>query len=355
MRVVRGYLSWTIVGGTALVLAVLLSLAAFMEFIGQLDDLGEGSYGILQALFYVALKLPTLGFVMLPIAVLLGALLGLGSLASRSELIALRSAGYSPVQLGRATLAAGVALGLFALLLGEYLGPPAERFARQYRALAKFGEDMPQSGPSSWIRDGDVFLNVLWPSERNPSGGVFLFRVRPGEGLEALGRADALEPGAGDGWLLQNYAETRFGSDGVQVTREQASVAGLGLNPELLGMTVLRPNTLDGRELLRYVRYLQRNDLDARQYEVEFWTRIAASAAVPLMCLLAVPFVLGPLRRAGNGGRMLIGVVIGLGYFLASRALSDGGVVWNLTPLLTAWAPTLLLALAAAWALVRAR
>ena len=355
MRVVRSYLSWTIVGGAALVLAVLLSLAAFIEFVGQLDDLGEGKYGILQALLYVALKLPTLGFVMLPIAVLLGALLGLGSLAGRSELIALRAAGYSPVQIGRGALAAGVVLGLLTLLLGEYLGPPAERFARQYRAMAKFGENMPQTGPSSWIRDGDVFLNVLWPSERNPSGGVFLYRLRPGEGLESLGRADALEPGQGGRWLLQNFIETRFGSDGVQVTREAGTLESLGLNPELLGMTVLRPNTLDGRELLGYVRYLRRNELDARQYEVEFWSRMAVSAAVPLMCLLAVPFVLGPLRRAGNGGRMLIGVVIGLGYFLASRALTDGGVVWNLTPLLTAWAPTLLLALAAAWALLRAR
>lgn len=355
MRVARSYLSWAVAGGTALVLAVLLSLAAFIEFVGQLDELGEGSYGILQALGYVGLKLPTFAFVMLPIAVLLGALLGLGNLASRSELIALRAAGFSPLQIARGALGAGVVLGLFALLLGEYLGPPAERFARQYRAMAKFGEDMPQAGPSSWIRDGEIFLNVLWPSERNPSGGVFLYRVRPGEGLQSLGRAESLEPGDGNSWSLKGFAETRFGSDGVQVAREQGTLEGLGLNPELLGMTVLRPNTLDGRELLGYVRYLRRNDLDARQYEVEFWSRIAAAVAVPLMCLLAVPFVLGPLRRAGNGGRLLIGVVIGLGYFLASRALSDGGVVWNLTPLVTAWAPTALLALAAAWALVRAR
>lgn len=355
MRVVRSYLSWTIAGGTALVLAVLLSLAAFIEFVGQLDELGEGNYGILEAMLYVALKLPTLGFVMLPIAVLLGALLGLGSLASRSELIALRAAGYSPLQIGRGALAAGVVLGLLTLLLGEYLGPPAERFARQYRALAKSGDDTPQAGPSSWIRDGDVFLNVMWPSERNPSGGVFLYRLRLGEGLEALGRADALESAEGDRWALKNFTETRFSSDGVQVTQEPRSLESLGLNPELLGMTVLRPNTLDGRELLGYVRYLRRNELDARQYEVEFWSRIAAAVAVPLMCVLAVPFVLGPLRRTGNGGRLLIGVVIGLGYFLASRALTDGGVVWNLTPLLTAWAPTLLLALAVVWALIRAR
>ncbi|MCC5794461.1 MAG: LPS export ABC transporter permease LptG [Chromatiales bacterium] len=355
MKVIRGYLWRNILGASALVLAVLLGIAGFVEFVGQLGDLGEGRYGIPQALLYVLLKLPTFGFVMLPIAVLIGSLLGLGALAARSELIVLRAAGCSPVQLARATLAAGLALGLFTLMLGEYLGPPAERFARQYRAMAKSGDEVPRTGPSTWIRDGQVFLNVIWPDDQRPEGGVFLFRVAPGEALIAFGRADALEPDASGQWVLQNFAESRFNEDGVSVTRVPAALEASGLDPDLLGLTVLRPNTLSGMALLRYVRYLQRNDLEARPYLVELHGRIAAAVAVPLMCLLAVPFVLGPLRRAGNGGRMMIGVVIGLAWFLVSRALADGGEVWALAPALTAWMPTMLLAVAAAVALARAR
>ena len=44
VRILRGYLFRTILGTTALVLAVLLSLGAFIEFIGQLDDI-EGRHG----------------------------------------------------------------------------------------------------------------------------------------------------------------------------------------------------------------------------------------------------------------------------------------------------------------------
>jgi len=355
MRVIRGYLLRTVLGGTALVMAVLLSLAGFIEFIGQLNNLGEGSYGVPQALLYVLLKLPTIGFVMMPIGVLIGALLSLGNLASRSELIALRSAGCSPLQLARAVMAAGGLLALFTLLLGEYIGPPSERFARQYRAMSQLGEEMPRAGPSSWIRDGNVFLNIAWPSEQLPAGRVLLLRVVPGERLEAIGRGDALELDGQGQWVMQNYAESRFQPDRVEVVRESAALQTAGLNAELLGLTVLRPNTLDGLELLRYTQYLKRNDLDARPFEVEFWGRIASSAAVILMCMLAVPFVLGPLRRAGNGGRMLLGVVIGLGYFLLSRALADGGEVWNLGPAVTAWLPTFVLGLATLLVLARAR
>ena len=55
MRIVRRYLLRNIIGMTALVLAVILSLAVFIEFVGQLDDVGAGDYGILQALVYALL------------------------------------------------------------------------------------------------------------------------------------------------------------------------------------------------------------------------------------------------------------------------------------------------------------
>ena len=92
---------------------------------------------------------------------------------------------------------------------------------------------------------------------------------------------------------------------------------------------------MTGKALWRYIQYLKRNGLAARDYEVAFWSRFAAMLAVPFMCVLAVPFVLGPLRATGTGARMVVGIGIGLAWFLVSRALADGGAVWNLNP----WRP----------------
>jgi lipopolysaccharide export system permease protein len=88
---------------------------------------------------------------------------------------------------------------------------------------------------------------------------------------------------------------------------------------------------------------------------VAFWSRIASLCAVPLMCVLAVPFVLGPLRSGGAGSRMLAGLAIGLAWFLVSRTLSDGGEVWNLNAVATAWLPTALLAIGTGVVLARVR
>ena len=94
MGLLTGYLMRTIIASTLMVLMVLLSLGALFEFIPQLEDV-QGSYGIQQALTYTVLRLPQLSFEMLPIAVLIGALLGLGGLANNSELVVMRTAGLS--------------------------------------------------------------------------------------------------------------------------------------------------------------------------------------------------------------------------------------------------------------------
>ncbi len=116
------YLMRTIFASTALVLIVLLALAGLFEFIGELDDT-IGDYQTVQAILYTAFRLPNLAFAMLPIAVLIGSLLGLGALAGNSEIIVMRSAGLSVLELsGMVALSGGVLLVLTALL-GEFIGP----------------------------------------------------------------------------------------------------------------------------------------------------------------------------------------------------------------------------------------
>ena len=94
MDLLSRYLMRTILSSAALVLAVLLALAALFQFIGNLDDV-QGDFGIPQALLYSALRLPQISFEMLPMAALIGSLLGLGSLANSSELVVMRTAGWS--------------------------------------------------------------------------------------------------------------------------------------------------------------------------------------------------------------------------------------------------------------------
>jgi lipopolysaccharide export system permease protein len=354
VRILRRYMLRSIMSMTGLVLSVLLGLAVFIEFVGQLDDVGTGDYGMPHALLFAILKLPSLAHVMLPMAVLLGALLGLGGLANHGELIAVRAAGVSMGRLAGAVMLTGVVLTLIALVLGEYVGPPLDNYARQFRTNAKHADSGVVTGSSVWIRDGDTILNISGDSQNFLFGGVYLFKMKPG-GLAAVGRADSAGVDADSQWVLQNYSETSFEEFGVETRQMRQSTQANNLSPDLVGLAVVRPSSLRGIELYRYIRYLKKNDLDARRYSVAFWNRIASAFAVTPMCILALPFVMGRMRSSGTGARMVVGLIIGLAYFLASRSLSDGGQVYELNTVLVAWLPTIALMFVTAVAVLRIR
>jgi len=355
MRIVRRYLFNTIVVHAGLVLGVLLSLGMFIEMAGQLDDVGTGNYGIAQMMAFILLKMPGLAFMMLPMAVLLGSLVGLGSLASHSELIALRSAGVSTLRFAGAIMMTGAVLAVVGAILGEYVSPPLDSYARQYRSMAKRGQSGFVSTRATWIRDRNVILNINPLNRSGQFGGVYIFRLAPENRLDSVGHADSAGVDDDDQLVLSNYRETRFTDQGVSTYRAFRSRQPNNLDPDLLGMTVVSPKTLDGVALYRYVQYLKSNGLNAHRFEVAFWSRIASVVAIVPMCVLALPFVFGSLRSSGTGARMLVGIMIGLSYYLVSRSLANGGQVYDLNAVWVAWMPTIILTVITALALRRAR
>jgi lipopolysaccharide export system permease protein len=237
------------------------------------------------------------------------------------------------------------------------VAPPAERFSRQYRTFAMHGPSGMASAQSAWVRDGRTIINMSRLGDPSRFGGVYLFRMEAdGAGLASVARADSASVGGGSDWTLNNFEQSEFGDSAVVVRRERRFAEATGVNPELLALTVVRPEALDGVSLWRYIGYLRENELDSRRYEMAFWARLASAIAVAPMCVLALTFTFGQLRRTGStGARMVIGIVIGLAYFLVSRALADSGEIYNLDPALVGWLPTVLLAMATGVALSRVR
>jgi lipopolysaccharide export system permease protein len=288
-------------------------------------------------------------------ATLLGALLGLGNLASNSELIVLRASGLSLARLAGSCLMSGIALMAVGTLVGEYISPPMDRYARQFRTLAKHEKIELAGGEGAWVREGNSYIYVSGFAQDFRFGGVFVFKADEDGWLESIGRADAADVDESDRWVLTNLAETRFSDERISRRLVPRESQRNNLNPELLNLTAMRPESLDGVQLYRYIDYLKANGLDALRWEVAFWNRLSSALAIAIMCVLALPFVFGPLRSTGAGARMVVGVLVGVAYFLASRSLADGGQVYRLNSALVAWLPTAGLLLVTSIALLRAR
>ena len=348
------YVIRTIIGHTLLVALVLLSLSALYLFITQQDDIGVGTFTIGDALLFVGLSLPRQAFELLPIAVLIGALLALGNLARSMELIVVRAAGISTMRIAVWVAGAGLILMAMTAVIGELAAPPMERYARQMKTFEKF-HDFSIAGSGAWAKDGDTIISVRQQSADNRYGGVFVFNFDAQRRLRSVARANNASIDADNRWRLEGFRETRIAEDGV--TPKSAAVVDLqtGLSREFLGLATLNPDSLTARDLWSYVDHLRANGLDSREYETAFWARIARTAAVAVIVVLAVPFAFGPLRSTGTGARTVVGVMIGVVFFLIARMLESGGAVFDLPPLVVAWTPTVLLALITTIAVARVR
>jgi len=348
------YLMRTIIASTALVLVVLLAIAGLFDFIAELDDT-QGNYQTPQAILFTALTLPLIAFEMLPVAVLIGSLLGLGALAGNSEIIVMRSAGLSAVRLGGMVAITGTVLLVVTALLGEFIGPPLDLYARNMRVEARTQQTGDRVGNEAWVKDGPVFLHLERVNSEFRFGSVYLFRFDRNNGLESIALAGNSGIDQNDNWVLENFRETRFSNDGVQVAESSLAVESFNINAEMLGVSLVKPASLTARGLANYIDYLKRNSLDAARYQTELWYRISRTASVIIMPVLALAFVFGSLRTGGAGSRLMIGIGVGLAYYLGSEMLANSSQVFDLNPAIIAWFPTGVLFILTLFALTRVR
>ena len=355
MSVLDRYIVRAILGSVLLVMLVILALGALFVFIDQQEDIGTGHYTALGAFWYTLLNLPQLAYELLPITALIGSLLGLGALARGSELTVVRASGVSIARLAGMALLAGLLLIFVELLLGELLAPPLQQAAREQKAFSKLSNVSFGGGGGAWVRDGDLILNVAGQYSQRQFGSMQIFELSPQHRLIALGHATRATAGSRGRWLLSDYTESRFADDSVTTRPPGQRLLASNVTAGFLGLAVEDPKQLTSRALWRLISYYRTNALDTREYLFAFWSRIARTLAIAFSVLLAIPFVLGSLRSAGAGTRMMLGLILGIGFFLLQRLIESGTIVFDLNPVVLAWLPTALLATVTVALLARAR
>ncbi|MGH8336689.1 MAG: LptF/LptG family permease, partial [Gammaproteobacteria bacterium] len=127
------------------------------------------------------------------------------------------------------------------------------------------------------------------------------------------------------------------------------------LSPGLLSLFVVDSDSLSAHGLYRYIGYLQSNGVNSNRYIAAFWGRVAVPVSLLVMLILALPFVFGPMRSATTGQRLVTGMLIGIGFSIFNSIFTQSGVVFGLNPVVTAWLPTVLLAIISGIAVSRIR
>lgn len=304
--------------------AVLLATGAvFLAFLGLvsvfalIEEIGEqkAGYTLQEALLYVALTLPRRCYELLPYAVFLGSLIGLGHLASNWELAMLRAAGVSVQRLFAGLIWVVAGIWLAGALVGEWIAPAGEAAAEARKARVFRGGDA--ISITGWYRDGPLYMQVNALSGAGDLVGVRQYWLDEAGSLTRTREAASAAYAAGDEphWLLRDVLETRLGDDRTVAERLKEVRWQGGIDPRLVSERLLvDPQRLSIGNLYYRIGYMNREGLDAGPWLLAFWSKILQPAALFGLVLLALSFVLGPLREAGMGVRISAGIVVGLSF-----------------------------------------
>jgi lipopolysaccharide export system permease protein len=355
VNILDRYLYRTVLLYTAMAMAVLLALAALVTFISQQGDIGVGSYSAADAFLFTLLNSPQQAFELLPIGALIGALMGLGHLASGSELVVTRASGVSVWRIAWPVGLAGISLAVIMFGIGEYAAPSMAQFAKREKTTLKLADVSFAGTSSAWVKDGNRILRVQTGEVDRAFGGVSVFELDGPTRLRSIQRAARISVADPGRWSLHNVATSRFEKDKIEGETVNELSLRSTVNPEFLGLAATEPGMLTLHGLASYIDHLRRNNLDSRLYQIGYWSRIARLFAVVVVTLLALPFVFGPLRTTGAGTRTVIGVLLGVVFFLIERVVENGGQLFNVNPALAGWLPTAVIGFLTLVAITRTR
>ena len=367
-NIIERYLAKTVIAHTLIVWLVLLVIMGFSEFMIQLGKI-SASYTFNQAMLYTVLKLPVYGYELFPIALLIGALIGLGGLANHSELTILRVTGWSVSRIFWAVMKGVFVLWLVVTFLGESIAPKSEAYAKKMRDEALHRSFSINGHEGFWLKEHTGtksryievghFVNdhllapvtvyqfenhrlkqILWAKQAVYQQGYWVLKqIR----VQKLSFQPAHQP------FMQQLHQPQLQ---FQTETLSALPTSLPLTSELLKSLNVEIRYMSILDLSRYIQFLQLNGLDAAPYELAFWRKLASPLVIIGMLALVFPLIFGSQRQVSMGQRIFVGILIGMGFTLLNQIFGNLSVVYHWPVIVGAFMPSLLLIMLA-WVLMR--
>ncbi|MGO1247254.1 MAG: LPS export ABC transporter permease LptG [Oceanisphaera sp.] len=342
LTILDRYIGRTVLMAMLLCELTLVGLSAIIRYVEQLRSVGEGSYTLLSAFHYVLLSMPQEIVLFFPIAALLGGLIGLGQLASSSELVVMQSAGRSRFNIVMSALKTTLPLMFAIMLVGEYVAPVAKLASDDLRTQARSGGQVVLSTYGVWAKDSDAYININQSRRDGILTGITLYYFDDSTRLIRITQATQAEY-VSEKWQLTNVTDTLFTQGKmIETQHHPAREWHTSLTPEKLGVVAVEPHELSMRGLWEYRGYLEDNGQNGDLYALEFWRKALQPVMVVAMMLLASSFVFGALRSVTMGARLLMGILFGFGFYVANEVFGPISLVYSVPPTLGALGPSLL-------------
>ena len=312
---------------------VLMTIFISQKFVRVLGDASEGSIPGQMVMTFIALKVPDLAGMMLPLSLFLGVLLAYGRIYADNEMTVLHACGVSEWYVVRVTLVLAFITAIFTGVFTLYLAPMASEY--QYQVKDELAAD---SGLSSLVagrfqktgnKKAVIFIHGK-NREDNSFDKVFVAQL-PDENhseesvinssLVYAKQGQVIEEESGSQRLVLSDG-TRYHSDAIN--SEFQSVAFDRYYIQIQDQEVEQKHRkLSALPTQALFSPPDNDDKLVAEYGATIQWRIAFPLACIILTFIAVPLsVVNP--RQGKFAKMLPALMLFLGYFLLLTAMRSG-------------------------------
>ena len=349
----------------AIVLLSFITLSLFFSFFELLGDIIRNRTPLITVGDYLLNLVPYMLYNLTPLCALLAVLVTFGSLSRSSELTAMKASGVSIYRLIAPimVLTALIAVALFAF--DEFYLPAANRRQESLRSVIKGKPAQTFLRPDrKWIsgqqdsvgEPARIFYYQFFDPDKDVFANLTVFEFQPGTFRlqRRIFAGSARWDAQVQRWVFENGWQRGFQGESIS-SYEPYSLSTFPEIREQPGYFKKeeRPSQeMSFNELNTYIDDLKQGGFDTMRLRVQLNRKLAYPLITLVMALLAVPFALSMGKRGGLTG-VAVAIGMAVAYSVLAGVFEAMGNVNALPPMLAAWSPDLLFALAGGYLLLR--
>ncbi|WP_430737833.1 LPS export ABC transporter permease LptG [Psychrobacter sp. VH5] len=346
----------------------LWALQLTFSYLSELDSLDD-SYTMSEAIKYIFYRSPYFLEQFIPTGALLGAVVGLGLLANKSELVVMRAAGVSIYRIVGWVLQPALIFVLLALALNQFVLPHSNQLAKDIndedsRSLvtsvrgywtvqprfenAQDGSTKPAGSDILYIDYADVQGNIgevkRWHLD-NDGNLQTAIHAKDGQyvGRQALDSSSGTPSGQYRYEWQLNDMTTLSINQGFESSQAvfASDTLSLPFAPESVYLLTRKAEDLSLTQLYEHRQFMREQGNRSLEHELAFWQKLLSPLSILSLVIVACSFVFGSLRTHSLGLRIVVALLFGLLFSYVQDLVGFISLATGFSPLLMVLLPIL--------------
>lgn len=331
---------------------LIISIAVVFDFNENLDKFMQNHAPMSKVFFEYYLNfIPYFSNLFSPLFIFIAVIFFTTKLADNSEIIAMMSNGMSFNRIMRPYLISAAIISLATFYLGSYIIPRGNvtrlNFEAKYKKkkVTTFAHDVQLEVDSGVIAYIERFENS------NKTGYHFSLDKYVDKKMVSHLTANSITydtlADERHHWTIKDYTIREFKGMKEFITHGTRKDSLIKMEPSDFLISKGQEGTLTSPELKEYItRQKQRGFANVKQFEVEYYRRIAQSFAAFILTIMGLSLS-AQKRKGGMGISLGIGLTLSFAYILFQTISSTFAINANVPPLIAVWIPNIVFAIIA--------